>query len=118
MELETKIFEMHAALCQTLANPVRLRILNALTDGQKSVNQLVRLIGMPQANISQHLTILRERNVVTTRRDGVSIYYKIANPKIIKACNLIREVLFEQLTISGELARKYDRSNRLESIHK
>lgn len=113
MEPETKIFEMHAALCQTLANPVRLRILNALTDGQKSVNQLVGLIGAHQANISQHLAILRERNVVTTRRDGVSIYYRIANPKIIKACNLMREVLLEQMATSGELVRKYDRSIRI-----
>lgn len=110
MELETKIFEMHAALCHTLANPVRLRILNALMDGQKSVNQLVELIGAPQANISQHLAILRERNVVTTRRNGVSIYYSIANPKMIKACNLIREVLFEQMATAGELAKNYERS--------
>jgi len=109
MEQETKIFEMHAALCHTLANPVRLKILNALTDGQKSVNQLVELIGAPQANISQHLAILKERSVVTAKRDGVSIYYSIVNPKIIKACNLIREVLFEQMATSGELAKKYDR---------
>ena len=109
LELETRLFEMHAALCQTLANPVRLRILNALTDSEKSVNKLVELIGAPQANISQHLAVLRDRNVVAARRDGVSIYYSIANPKIIKACNLIREVLFEQMTATGQLAKKYER---------
>lgn len=111
-ELETKIFELHAALCQTLANPVRLRILSALTDGEKSVNQLVELIGAPQANISQHLAVLRERNIVTTRREGVSIYYSIANPKIIKACNIIREILFEQMVTTGELAKKYEKLTR------
>ena len=111
-ELEIKIFELHAALCQTLANPVRLRILSALTDGEKSVNQLVERIGAPQANISQHLAVLRERNIVTTRREGVSIYYSIANPKIIKACNIIREVLFEQMVTTGELAKKYEQLTR------
>lgn len=109
VELETKIFELHAALCQTLANPIRLRILNALTNGEKSVNQLVELIGAPQANISQHLAVLRDRNIVATRRDGVSIYYSIGNPKIIKACNLIREVLFEQMANAGKLAEKYEK---------
>jgi len=109
LEPETKIFELHAALCQTLANPVRLRILNALMNGEKSVNQLVELIGALQANISQHLAVLRERNIVTTRRDGVNIYYSIANPKIIKACNLIREVLFDQMAATGELAKKYEK---------
>ena len=109
LELENKIFEMHAALCQTLAHPVRLRILSALMDREKSVNQLVELVGVPQGNVSQHLALLRERSIVTTRRDGVSIYYSIANPKIIKACNLIREVLFEQMATTGELAKKAER---------
>ena len=109
LELESKIFEMHAALCHTLAHPVRLRILNALMDREKSVNQLVELVGAPQGNVSQHLAVLRERNIVTTRREGVSIYYSITNPKIIKACNLIREVLFEQMATTGELAKKVER---------
>jgi DNA-binding transcriptional ArsR family regulator len=112
LEPETKIFEMHAALCQTLAHPVRLRILNALMDAEKSVSQLVELVGVPQSNVSQHLAVLRERNIVTTRRDGVSIYYSIANPKIIKACNLIKEVLFEQIAITGELAKKVEKLSK------
>lgn len=104
--LEGRIFEMHAALCQTLAHPVRLKILNALADGEKSVNQLVGLVGVPQANISQHLAVLRERKIVITRRDGVSIYYSISNPKIVQACNLVKEVLFEQMVATGDLAKK------------
>jgi DNA-binding transcriptional ArsR family regulator len=107
MELETKIFELHAALCQTLANPVRLRILNALADEEKSVNQLVELLQIPQANVSQHLAVLRERNMVVTRRDGANIYYSVANRKIVTAYSLIREVLFDQMAATGELAKKY-----------
>jgi DNA-binding transcriptional ArsR family regulator len=55
------------------------------------------LLGLPQVNVSQHLAVLRERNIVTTRREETSIYYKIANPKITKACNILREALLEQL---------------------
>jgi len=106
-DLEMKIYEKHAALCQTLASPVRLRILYSLMEEERSVNELVRLLGIPQANISQHLAILRERGVVATRREGVNIYYKIANPRITKACSLIREVLFEQMATTGQMAKQY-----------
>ena len=112
LEADAKIFELHAALCQTLANPVRLRILALLRDGEKSVNELARELGVPQANISQHLSVLRERNVLSTRREGVSIYYRIAYPKIIKACDLIREVLFEQMTESRLLVQRFGKTER------
>ena len=109
LEADAKIFKLHAALCQTLANPVRLRILALLRDGEKSVNELARDLGVPQANISQHLSVLRERNVLSTRREGVSIYYKIAYPKIMKAGDLIREVLFEQMAESRLLVQAFHR---------
>ena len=112
MEADAKIFELHAALCQTLANPVRLRILAVLRDGEKSVNELARELGVPQANISQHLSVLRDRNVLSTRREGVSIYYRIAYPKIVKAGDLIREVLFEQMAESRLLVQRLGKSGR------
>jgi ArsR family transcriptional regulator len=111
-EADAKMFELHAALCQTLANPVRLRILASLRDGEKSVNELARKLGVPQANISQHLSVLRERNVLSTRREGVSIYYRIAYPKIVKACDLIREVLFEQMAESRLLVQRLGKTER------
>ncbi|MDP6613058.1 MAG: hypothetical protein QF673_03470, partial [Candidatus Hydrothermarchaeota archaeon] len=63
-----------------------------------------KLANIPQANLSQHLAMLRHRKVVSTRRKGVIIYYKITNSKIIKACDLMREVLFEQIEDSKKLA--------------
>jgi DNA-binding transcriptional ArsR family regulator len=112
LESEEKIFELHAALCQTLANPVRLRILRLLGDGEMAVNEIARQLGVPQANISQHLSLLRDRNVLTTRREGVSIHYRIAYPRIIKACNIIREVLFEQMVESRQLVQRFGKPER------
>ncbi len=112
LEKDAKIFELHAALCQTLANPVRLRILNALGERELTVNAIAEQLGVPQANVSQHLSVLRERGVVSARREGVRIYYSIASPKIIKACDLIREVLFEQMTSTGEIAKQYQKLAR------
>ena len=56
-----------------------------------------------QPNVSQHLAVLRQKGVVTTRKDGVNIYYSVSNPKIIQACELMKQVLIEQLKESREL---------------
>ena len=104
--MDKKIFEMHAEICKVFTNPKRLEINSLLRDGEKTVNDLTELAGVPQANVSQHLTVLRQNNVVTTRRNGANIYYKIANPKILQACDLMREVLLEKLAENEELVKR------------
>ncbi len=104
--MDKKIFEMHAEICKVFTNPKRLEIISLLRDGEKTVNELTELAGVPQANVSQHLTVLRQNNVVTTRRNGANIYYKIANPKILQACDLMREVLLEQLKENEKLVKR------------
>ncbi len=104
--MDKKIFEMHAEICKVFTNPKRLEIISLLRDGEKTVNELTELAGVPQANVSQHLTVLRQNNVVTTRRNGANIYYKIANPKILQACDLMREVLLEKLSENKKLAKR------------
>ena len=101
--MEEKMFQMHAEVCKSMANPTRLKIMNLLRKGEKSVKELRERLGLPKANLSQHLSILRHRRIVSTRRAGLNIYYKIANPKMIKACDILREVLLEQLQEGGKL---------------
>lgn len=104
--MDKRIFEMHAEICKVFTNPKRLEIISLLRDGEKTVSELEELAGIPQANVSQHLTVLRQSGVVTTRREGANIYYKIANPKILQACDLMREVLLEKLSESERLAKR------------
>ena len=94
---QKRLFELHAEVCKTLSNPVRLKVINELQEGEMTVGALAKKLGIRQAHVSQHLALLRQRGVVKTRRDGPNIYYGISNPKIVKACGLIREVLLEQL---------------------
>lgn len=101
-----QVFSMHAEVCKTLANSKRLEIIYALKEGELSVGELVKKLGIPKANISQHLAILRQRRVLVSRREGVNIYYRISNPKIVKACALMREVLTEQLMEEGRVVKK------------
>lgn len=103
-EQNKRVFELHARICHTLAHPKRLEILSLLREEELSVSELAERMGINLPNVSQHLAILREQGVVTNRREGVNVYYRVADPKIIQACDMMREVLFEQLARRGELA--------------
>ena len=93
---DKSIFEMQAEICKTLTNPKRIEILNFLKTDERTVTELVNALGASKANVSQHLAVMRHKGILTTRREGVNIYYRVANPKVIEACSLMKEVLFEQ----------------------
>ncbi|MCK9420917.1 MAG: metalloregulator ArsR/SmtB family transcription factor [Nitrospirae bacterium] len=93
---DKSLYEMQAEICKTLTNPKRIEILNTLGTGEKTVTELVVAIGASKANVSQHLAVMRHKGILTSRRVGVNIYYRVSNPKVIEACTLMKEVLFEQ----------------------
>lgn len=93
---DKSIFEMQAEICKTLTNPKRIEILNILKNEERTVTELVDALGASKANVSQHLAVMRHKGILMTRREGVNIFYRVANPKVIEACSLMKEVLFEQ----------------------
>ena len=101
--IEDRLFALHAEVCKAMANPTRLKILDALRQGEQSVQALAKRLKVRKANLSQHLAILRQRGIAATRREGLNIYYRCANPKMLKACEILREVLLEQLAEGGRL---------------
>ena len=103
--MEHKLYELHAQMCQVFTSPKRLEILNLLKDKELSVGGIAKLVKIRQANLSQHLSILREKGIVKTRREGTAIYYSLANPKISKAFDIIREMLLERLAQTERLSR-------------
>ena len=92
-----ELYKIHAELCKTFSNPTRLEILNLLKDKEMSVTELIEKTKLSQANISQHLSIMKSKGIVTSDRKGKNIYYELTNPKIIKAFDIIKEVLAERL---------------------
>jgi ArsR family transcriptional regulator len=96
---------MHAQMCGVFTSPKRLEILNLLRGGEMTVGELAQHAGIRQANLSQHLGILRERGIVKTRREGVKIYYSLMNPKILKAFDIIREMLLERLARTEKFSK-------------
>lgn len=81
-----------AGLLRALANERRLMILCQLGDGELSVGQMLPLVGLSQSALSQHLARLREDALVSTRRDGTTIFYRIAQPAVLKVIAVLAEI--------------------------
>ncbi|HYQ47897.1 MAG TPA: metalloregulator ArsR/SmtB family transcription factor, partial [Thermodesulfovibrionales bacterium] len=82
MKQNKTLFELQSEVCKTLASPKRLEILNSLKDGERTVSELVEILGVPKANVSQHLAVMRHKGILKTRREGVNIYYSVSNAKV------------------------------------
>ncbi len=102
---QDRLYDLHAAICKTFASPWRLRIVEALGEGEHTVSQLVEVLGISKSNVSQHLGIMREKGVVEYSRRGGHVFYRLSNRKILQACRLMREVLLEHFERTGELFR-------------
>jgi len=97
------LFDLHADICKTLASPARLRIIDALRDRELAVGEIGEMIGARKANVSQHLAVMRRRGIIVGRRSGTSVYYRLASPKVLQACELMRQVLIDQMTTAARL---------------
>jgi len=90
-------YVLHSDVCKTLANPKRQEILDSLREKEMTVNEIVERTGITQANLSQHLAILRNKRIVKARRDGLNVHYSLSNSKIIQAFDLISQLINESL---------------------
>ena len=97
------IFDMQAELCKTMGNAARLQIVHTLREGPKRVSDIVEATNLAQAKVSQHLAVLRAYGIVSTKREGKDVIYRIANPKLTRVCDLMREVLAEQAKERSEV---------------
>jgi DNA-binding transcriptional ArsR family regulator len=99
------LFDLHAQICQALGNGKRLEILDTLRHGERSVGELAAALGIRKANVSQHLMVLRAKGIVTARREGQTVFYRLVSPKVTQACDLMRQVLLERLAQGRRLAQ-------------
>jgi len=96
-DISHELFKMQAEFCKGLAHPKRIMILHVLKEGEKTVNELEAKTGIPQSNLSQHLSFLRQQGLVKARREGNNVYYSLADWKIAEACELILQAIKERL---------------------
>jgi ArsR family transcriptional regulator len=98
---QESLIRIHAAFCTIFSSPVRLQIMDCLGAGECSVGELAERLGLPMANISQHLRVMRNQGAVSTRRDGKTIWYRVANPKFLEGIMKVREGLEEEMRKRG-----------------
>src|SRR6202795_3887440 len=103
-DFSEEIHQLHADICQALSDPKRILILYELKEGRKSVGQLAVNLNLKQANLSQQLMVLRERERGKNERQGTAVYYSLINFKVIEALDILREVLAEKLQKTSMLA--------------
>ena len=95
--------DLHAATCKVFTHPTRIRLLNALRKGPRSVTDLARAVNLPQPNVSQHLAVMRGAGVLGQRKEGTIVRYSVVSPKVHRAFDLMREVLEDRLREAGRL---------------
>lgn len=102
------IYEVKAQLFKTLGHPARIRILEVLSDGPRSVSALQPDVGIEASHLSQQLSVLRRAGVVESDRDGSSVIYAIADPQILDLLAIAKEILTTSLTGTQELLSDLD----------
>lgn len=95
-EVTDQLLEKVAGRFRAMSNPVRLRILHALEDGELSVSEILDRVGGSQANVSKHLGVLRGVGLVAPRREGPSVYYRISDSAVFTICEAVCESLHKR----------------------
>lgn len=96
--LTQEVSQLEAHLCSALADPTRILILYTLNEQPRNVTELVNELGLTQSTVSRHLKILRDHGLVQTARRGVCITYTLADFRLMKALDILRAVLRDNLT--------------------
>ena len=98
------ILNLQSEVMKILASPRRLEILHLLAHGPMEVGRMAEEMGISQPNVSQHLAMMRAAGIVEAERDGREVRYRLTDPEVITACNLMRGVLMRRLARLGELS--------------
>ena len=101
-DVSDELFERIALRLRAMANPTRLKILHTLEEGQLSVSEIVDRTGTSQANVSKQLGLLRGAALVDSRRQGVSVYYRISDPMVFDICRTVCNSLLDRASLEVE----------------
>jgi DNA-binding transcriptional ArsR family regulator len=103
-----ELFVIHADYCRVLANSKRLMIMACLDRREMSVGELAETIESPLSTVSQHLSVLKNKQLVKSRKEGQTVIYSPTDRRIMDACRIIRTVLIDGMKRRGEIAHEID----------
>ncbi len=102
------LYEQHAEMCKVFSNATRLMILNVLREQELTVAAIAGKLGVALGTVSPHLLMMKQRRVLVSRKQGNQVFYRLANPKLLQAFDLIREILYEQMKQHERLTRELE----------
>lgn len=97
MHVTNELRQFKAEIFQTLAHPTRIAMVEALRDGPQPAGRLIERLGLEQANGSQHLAVLRSRQVVVGRREGNQVFYALRDPVLVQVLDILKRYFLSQL---------------------
>lgn len=106
MFMYQQLLELEEEVLKSLGNSRRLEILQLLKNRRLNVTEMVQMLGLPQPNLSQHLSVLRQHGLVKISKDGQKVYYSLADNKITKAVELIHQFLKDQQQLEYDLSHE------------
>ncbi|MBU2444374.1 MAG: metalloregulator ArsR/SmtB family transcription factor [Bacteroidetes bacterium] len=102
---DKKIYELHANICKALGNATRIEVIDALQNEEMTYGEIHKIIGGPKSSLAQHLIVLATKGILNQRREGLNVYYRITSVKVTKACQIMREVLIDNLKKQNQLLK-------------
>jgi ArsR family transcriptional regulator len=113
---DKKLYEMQAEICSALSHPVRLHILDLLAEKEMTSAELLEILEIPKANLSQHLSVLKDAGILCGKKEGQFQVLSLALPKIKMACQLVKGILSDKLGQEqknmNELKKNLDKSTK------
>jgi DNA-binding transcriptional ArsR family regulator len=104
------IYELQAEICRTLSHPARIAILHLLAAEPREVGRLAEAVGVSQPTASKHLAVMRSAGLVEAARDGHGSVYRLTDPGVIGACDVMADVMRRRLARLAELSAAIERS--------
>ena len=108
--MTTPIYHVKAEFFKTLGHPARIRVLEVLRDGERTVSELVPVVGIEASHLSQQLGVLRRANLVQTRKEGNTVLYSVGNPMIFELLDVARRILTSSLDETRALLAELESS--------
>ncbi|MDQ0958170.1 DNA-binding transcriptional ArsR family regulator [Streptomyces sp. B4I13] len=101
--MSTPLYQLKAEFFKTLGHPVRIRVLELLSEREHAVAEMLPEVGVEPAHLSQQLAVLRRANLVVTRREGSTVYYSLTSPQVAELLRVARTILSGVLAGQAEL---------------
>jgi DNA-binding transcriptional ArsR family regulator len=110
--MSPEVRRFKAEIFQGLAHPTRIAMVETLREGEMSAGKLIEQLGLDQANASQHLAVLRARQIVTSRKDGNQVFYSLRDPVLIEVLDILKRYFFSQLSLSLSMLNEMQLEDR------